>query len=131
MAQQSHRLCKRERLSGHNQVDTLFGGGSQSVTVYPIRAIYRLTPCSPDSPPVRMLVSVPKRHFKHAVDRNRVKRQVREAYRVQKGILYEHMQSHNGQELLLAFIWLSDHHEQSSRIAQRISVILQRVKERL
>jgi ribonuclease P protein component len=131
MERLSQRLGKRERLSGHKQIDALFGGGSQSVTVYPIRAIYRLSECSPGLPLVRIMTSVPKRHFKHAVDRNRVKRQLRESYRHQKQLLFKAMQDHTGQELLLAFIWLSDHHEQSVKIAQRMSVILQRIRERL
>ena len=131
MERLSHRLGKQERLSGHKQIDALFGGGSQSVTVYPIRAVYRLSACSEDQPPVRLLVSVPKRHFKHAVDRNRVKRQLREAYRLQKQVLHEAMQAHEGQELLLAFIWLSGQHEETARIMRRTGTLLQRISERL
>ena len=131
MERLSYRLGKRERLSGHKQIDALFGGGSQSVTVYPIRAVYRLSACSEGQPPVRLLVSVPKRHFKHAVDRNRVKRQLREAYRLQKQMLHEAMQAHEGQELLLAFIWLSDQHEETARIMRRTGTLLQRISERL
>ena len=131
MERLSHRLGKRERLSGHKQIDALFGGGSQSVTVYPIRAVYRFSACSEGQPPVRLLVSVPKRHFKHAVDRNRVKRQLREAYRLQKQGLHEAMQAHEGQELLLAFIWLSDQHEETARIMRRTGTLLQRISERL
>ncbi len=131
MERLSHRLGKRERLSGHKQIDALFGGGSQSVTVYPIRAVYRFSACSEGQPPVRLLVSVPKRHFKHAVDRNRVKRQLREAYRLQKQVLHEAMQAHEGQELLLAFIWLSDQHEETARIMRRTGTLLQRISERL
>ena len=131
MERLSHRLGKRERLSGHKQIDALFGGGSQSVTVYPIRTVYRLSACSEGQPPVRLLVSVPKRHFKHAVDRNRVKRQLREAYRLQKQMLHEAMQAHEGQELLLAFIWLSNQHEETARIMRRTGTLLQRISERL
>lgn len=131
MERLSHRLGKQERLSGHKQIDALFGGGSQSVTVYPIRAVYRLSACSEGQPPVRLLVSVPKRHFKHAVDRNKVKRQLREAYRLQKQVLHEAMQAHEGQELLLAFIWLSDQHEETARIMRRTGTLLQRISERL
>ena len=94
MERLSHRLGKRERLSGHKQIDALFGGGSQSVTVYPIRTVYRLSACSEGQPPVRLLVSVPKRHFKHAVDRNLVKRQLREAYRQEKHLLEEAAEEH-------------------------------------
>ena len=131
MERLSHRLGKQERLSCHKQIDALFGGGSQSVTVYPIRAVYRLSACSGGQPPVRLLVSVPKRHFKHAVDRNRVKRQLREAYRLQKQVLHEAMRAHEGQELLLAFIWLSDQHEETARIMRRTGTLLQRISERL
>ena len=76
-------------------------------------------------------MSVPKRHFKHAVDRNRVKRQLREAHRLQKQVLHEAMQAHEGQELLLAFIWLSDQHEETARIMRRTGTLLQRISERL
>ena len=131
MERLSHRLGKQERLSGHKQIDALFGGGSQSVTVYPIRAVYRLSACDGGQPPVRLLVSVPKRHFKHAVDRNRVKRQLREAYRLHKQVLHEAMRAHEGQELLLAFIWLSDQHEETARIMRRTGTLLQRISERL
>ena len=131
MERLSHRLGKRERLSGHKQIDALFGGGSQSVTVYPIRAVYRLSACSEGQPPVRLLVSVPKRHFKHAVDRNRVKRQLREAYRLQKQMLHEAMQAHEGQALLLALISRSDQHQATARIARRTCTQLQRISERL
>ena len=50
------------------------------------------------------MVSVPKRCLKHAVDRNRVKRQVREAYRTNKHLL----QPKEGQALLIAFIWMDN-----------------------
>ncbi|MBA9079771.1 ribonuclease P protein component [Rufibacter quisquiliarum] len=41
----------------------------------------------PSEPPVQLLVSVSKRYFKKAVDRNRLKRQIREAYRLQKQVV--------------------------------------------
>ena len=53
-----------------------------------------------------MLVSVPKKHFHHAVDRNHVKRQVREAWRLHKQLLVEAIAP--DKQLLIAFAWHSD-----------------------
>jgi ribonuclease P protein component len=78
--------------------------------------------------PVQMLVSVSKRHFKHAVDRNRVKRQVREAYRRHKHLLFDVVP--NNRQLLVAFIWLADDHRRSAAIEGRVVNLLQRISER-
>ena len=70
-----------------------------------------------------MLVSVPKRYFKRAVKRNRVKRQVREAYRQHKSIL-------EGQPVIMAFIWLDDKLYPSSLIEERVVNLMMRIKEK-
>lgn len=123
-------LGKSERLRYLSDIRTLFNEG-RSIVAFPIRAVYIKKDRAQDQPPASILVSVPKRHFKHAVDRNRVKRQLREAYRLQKQVLHEAMQAHEGQELLLAFIWLSDQHEETARIMRRTGTLLQRISERL
>ena len=58
-------------------------------------------------PPVSVLISVSKRHFKHAVARNRVKRQIREAYRKNKHILNDVLES-SDIRVNVAFLWLAD-----------------------
>ena len=72
---------------------------------------------------------VPKKHFKHAVDRNRIKRQVREAFRQHKQLLYEALAEQ--EQLLLAFIWLSDEHYSSQHVESRVVSLMQRVAEKL
>ena len=72
------------------------------MAAYPLRAVFRQVPRTQTDVPVQVLVSVSKRHFKHAVDRNRIKRQIREAYRHQKQVLCDAVPS--GQCLLLAFV---------------------------
>ena len=79
--------------------------------------------------PVQVLVSVSKRHFKHAVDRNRVKRQVREAYRHHKQILTEKVQQE--QTLAIAFIWLADELYESATVEKSVRKLLGKVAERL
>ena len=130
---------KRERMVSRKLIDTLFGAcpskqglesrGSQSMAAYPLRAVYMKKVRARDDAPVQVLVSVPKKHFKHAVDRNRIKRQVREAFRQHKQLLYEVLAEQ--EQLLLAFIWLSDEHYSSQHVESRVVSLMQRVAEKL
>ena len=73
---------KRERIVSQKLMEQLFDGtSSHSMSVFPLRVVFMTVPRTEGACPVQILVSVPKRRFKHAVDRNRVKRQVREAFR--------------------------------------------------
>lgn len=73
---------KIEKLKGQKLIEKLFSEGN-SVVAYPLRLVYLKT--NFDSPvKVKTGVSVSKRNFKKAVDRNRIKRLMREAYRLNK-----------------------------------------------
>lgn len=72
-----------------------------------------------------MMVSVSKRHFKHAVDRNRTKRQIREAWRQNRDILLQG----GDPGLHIAFIWLADELQPSDLIHRKMKNLLHRVKE--
>jgi ribonuclease P protein component len=111
-------------------IESLFGGGcSQSVAAFPLRAVYMLSERQPNDAPVQLLISVPKKRFKHAVDRNRVKRQVREAFRQYKDLLWQVVPEE--QRLLLAFIWLSDEHRPSKEVTQRVVGLMKRISEKM
>ena len=121
---------KRERMVSLKLIESLFGGGcSQSVAAFPLRAVYMLSERQRDDAPVQLLISVPKKRFHHAVDRNRVKRQVREAYRQHKDLLCQVVPE--GQRLLLAFIWLSDEQRPSKEVSQRVVGLMKRISEKL
>lgn len=83
-------LSKHERLKSKKDIDTLFLSG-KAFFVFPFKVIYHLVPDQSKGSPVKFGISVPKRAFKKAVDRNRIKRKVREAYRTQKIELQEAM----------------------------------------
>jgi len=123
------RFRKEERLCSRKLTDSLFNSGeSQSLSAYPVRAVYMSVPAV-DKASVKILVSVPKRHFKRAVKRNRIKRQLREAYRKNKQLLDKAMPN-TGQTLLVAFIWLSDQLFSTEDVELRMKTILQRINEK-
>ena len=115
-------LPKAERLHSKKLINSLFNGGnSKSMTVFPLRLIYMP---APEGPVSQMLISVPKRCFRRANKRNRVKRQVREAYR--------HNKLHEGtQPMVLAFIWLDSKLHDSADVSRAVVTLLTRLKERM
>ncbi|MFN8416759.1 MAG: ribonuclease P protein component [Cytophagaceae bacterium] len=84
----SHRpfsFSKAEKLTGKTTIDLLFSKG-QSIFKFPVKLYYYQIPeqkLEEDELPM-LLISVSKRYFKHAVDRNYIKRQIREVYRMNK-----------------------------------------------
>lgn len=79
-------FTKEERLCSKRDIDSLFSSGS-SFVVYPFRVVY--TAASAEAPESKVILSVSKRRFRRAHDRNRIKRLMREVYRLQKNdILY-------------------------------------------
>ena len=121
---------KRERIVSKKLIEQLFSKGSSfSISAFPLRIVVMETARVTDDVPVQVLVSVSKRHFKHAVDRNRVKRQIREAYRHHKQILTDKVQQQ--QTLAIAFIWLADGLHESATVEKSVRILLGKAAERL
>ncbi len=72
-----------ERLKSRKTIGELFKSGN-SFGVYPLRAVWIEVEQLPGNCPFQMTASVPKKRFPKAVDRNRIRRQVREAFRLHK-----------------------------------------------
>ena len=113
---------KQERIVSQKLIEQLFGGtDSRSLSAFPLRVVYMKRDVADAAMPTQILVSVPKRHLHHAVDRNRVKRQLREAYRHQKDLLPK------DQPLALAFIWQTDKILPSAEVDGRMKRLLERM----
>ena len=74
---------------------------------------------------MQILVSVSKRHFKHAVDRNRVKRQLRQAYRLNKQLIEAAVPQ--DRSVAVAFIWMSDEICTTAMVEKRMTSLLRRI----
>lgn len=106
----------------------MFAGGSHSFSIFPLRVVY--LPVEELEATASILVSVSKRRFKHAVKRNRVKRQIREAYRTNKHELLSVLAERQCR-LAIAFIYLSDRLEDSSLIETRLKTALAHIAEKV
>lgn len=121
-------LCKAERLCSKLQIEKLFMGGSKSFSVYPLRVVFMPTEKKEDAS-ASVLISVSKKRFKRAVKRNRVKRQIREAYRKNKHELLEFLDE-KAEGLAIAFIYLSDEILSTDEIESKMKVLLARIIEK-
>jgi ribonuclease P protein component len=82
-------LGKQERLKSKKLIEKLYNEGN-SVKTFPLRMMFVQTAHTSDFP-CQVGVSVAKRNFKKAPDRNRLKRLMRETYRLQKEIVYHNL----------------------------------------
>ncbi|MCD2258288.1 ribonuclease P protein component [Psychroserpens luteolus] len=83
---------KKEKLKSKKLIEQLFSEG-KSISTYPLRLVYLETTFDEEAIQFKTGVSVSKRHFKNAVDRNRIKRLLREAYRLNKAEYFNNILS--------------------------------------
>lgn len=101
-ASKMNTFKKEERLCSQKLIDELYQNGS-SFILYPFRVTYLLAESM--GLPAKVLIQAPKRKFKRAVDRNLIKRRIREIYRLQKAeSLYPNIPA--GKTLLLSLVYV-------------------------
>lgn len=83
-------LGKHEKLKSKKLISRLFEEGN-SVKKFPLKLIYLQAEHTSDFP-AQVSFSVPKRNFKKAVERNRIKRLLREVYRKEKALVYNQLE---------------------------------------
>ena len=115
---------KNEKLKSKKAIEALFSEG-QSYVSHPIRIVYKVNPKSDYT--IRIGESVAKKKFKHAVDRNLLKRRIKEAYRLNKSLV----QLPEDVSVDILFIYTSSKIKDYSVIDQSMKEILSKLDTKL
>lgn len=124
---EANTFTKQERLCSSKLIEKLFNEGNRQISVFPVRLVWLLTD---DIEGIQILISAPKRNFHHAVDRNRIKRQIREFYRTSSEPLKEAVAS-KGQGMALAFLFNDTRLWDSQKLAERLRPAMDKLVETL
>lgn len=112
---------KDEKLCSKLVIDELFRSG-RSFKAYPIRVIFKQL--NEGNATAKVLISVPKKRFGKAVSRNRIKRLIREVYRLNKPALIEKWQE-EGKYFALAFVYIGNEIPEYADMNKTMQRILQ------
>ncbi len=124
----SNSYGREEKLKSRKQIDLLFTKG-KSVNQFPVKLIYMEVTGETDFP-VKAGVIAPSRLFKKAVQRNRVKRLLREAYRTEKAPLIEYAVSQN-RKLALFILFVDKAIPTYSLVKEKVSLAIPRLIKEL
>jgi len=118
-------LGKDERLKSRKQLEQLFAEGKK-ITVAPFRISYLILPS--EKPSLQFGVGVSNKNFKRAVDRNRIKRLVREAWRLGKNELKEKMKDEQKQGNIF-FIYTGKELPDYKLVSEKINSAIRKLKQ--
>lgn len=118
------KFSKSERLCSQVMIQSLFTQG-RSFHVSPFKVVWMATETI-NMPTAQILISIPKKTFKHAVTRNLLRRRIRELYRKNKPGFYEQLLQMN-RKCLFALIYTGREVMASSALEPKIIIILQRL----
>ncbi len=130
-------LNKRERIKKRKEIEYLFKEG-KVFNVFPLRVFYffdrdrhsKALEESKEKTFLKVGVGVSKRHFKKAVDRNRIKRLVREAYRLQK-LPLQNMLKEKGYSLKVFFIYTGKELPEYLLIKEKVATVLSQLQQKI
>lgn len=122
-------LSKNERLKSKKAIDLLFESG-QFINQYPLKLVYIKEALPEGSSSLLFSVSVSKRNFKSAVDRNRIKRLIRESYRIQSLPLKEQTLLSNIQ-IRMMIIYVGKEMPQQKILEAKVAAVLKKLNNLL
>lgn len=118
-------LKKEEKLKSKRLIAELFEKG-KSLSEFPLRLVY-LQAEHNSSCPIQVTFSAPKRKFKKAVDRNGIKRLMREAFRKNKHLLYDGVQ----EKYIIMFTYTDENELKYVEIEEKLILLLKKLSEKI
>lgn len=112
----------KEHLKSKKTIEKLYAEGT-SVTAFPLRAVFIEQGTEEQEPQAAILISVAKKRFRHAVDRNLVKRRIREAYRTSKHSFVAALQN-KGKKMAVAILYIDTRHNSTAFIKRKMEKLL-------
>lgn len=116
----SSKFPKKEKLKSESLIRVIFEEG-KSITSYPLKLIY-IDIKVPAKAKVQCGVTVPKRNFKSAVKRNRIKRLLRESYRLNKEQIFNNIEG----SFAFLFLYIGKEMPEYEEVEKQMRVILQK-----
>jgi ribonuclease P protein component len=114
---------KTERLSSAKAIEKLFKNGAR-FNNYPVKVYWKIRE-NQDVGQVKILISVPKKNFAKAVERNLIKRRIREVYRKNKHILLSELAKKNTTSIEIAFIYIGQNIIEYNELENKVISALQ------
>ncbi|MFD1631449.1 ribonuclease P protein component [Pseudopedobacter beijingensis] len=132
MAIKDNTFKKEERLCSKRLLNSLFASSS-SFLLYPFRVVWKESEDLTQKYPAQVVISVPKKRFKHSVDRNLIKRRIREAYRKNKGdLLYKALVEDN-QKIVFSINYVGkeilDYHFLEEKMVKMLKMLVKQLKD--
>lgn len=126
-------LKKSDKLCSPTAIDKLFSRGvnskcentPESTIAFPLRAVWCRNDIRQDGSAVEFLISVPKKRLRHAVDRVKMRRRIREAYRLNR----HNYEMPSEKKIDLAFIYISNELKDYQSVEKSVCRILQKIAE--
>jgi ribonuclease P protein component len=119
---------KFEKLKSRKQIELLFAKG-KSISAFPVKVFYLPVDHTPMHP-VQVGVGVSARNFKKAVDRNTIKRRMREAYRLHKLPLHEHLVAQQ-KSVAVFILWIDKQMPASAVLQDLMPAVIEKIIKQL
>ncbi|MBP9688592.1 MAG: ribonuclease P protein component [Bacteroidia bacterium] len=121
---------KAERLCSKTLINNLFSKGNRVITQFPFRVLWQFTQSGAIPYPAQVMVSVSKRNFAIAVDRNKLKRKMRELYRVRKHLLYEAL-TNQQKSIIISITYQGKTHLPHNQMEQGFDLLINKVIQQI
>lgn len=128
MSAGAHTYSRSEKLKSRKVLNTLFTGG-KAISVFPVK-LFWMPAGNTTGQPIQAGVGVSARHFSKAVHRNRIKRLLRECYRLNKQPLLASLQS-QGKQVVVFFLYIGKEMPDHVLLNEKMQQALTKLEEQI